>query len=125
MANYVDFDFEGMLSITACAKICKKTPQTIYRWQREGWPIAYRQLCELHASGRILPQKWRHARFNTKGNLQLHNGEVNEHEILNIAYMRYLTDELKKISEKKDREILRLRAQVNELSVDSANDFYR
>ena len=124
MTKYVDFDFNGILSITACAEICKKTPQTIYRWQREGWPAPYRRLCELHASGRIMPLKWRYIRFNTTGKLQTDNGEIDENELLSIPHTRSLLYSLKSIVEKQSKQIQRLKREVNSVITDSANDFY-
>ena len=125
MAKLIEFNGYDALTVSECAKICDKTPQTIYRYQKEGFPPAYQRLCELYASGRIMPLKWRYVRFNTKGNLQTDNGEIDEKELLSIPNTRSLLYSLRSIVEKQQKQISKLRLHVNNATLDAANDFYR
>ena len=125
MAKLIEFNGYDALTITECAKICDKTPQTIYRYTKEGWPTAYKRLCELHASGRIMPLKWRYVRFNQNGKLQTDNGEIDENELLSIPNTRSLLYSLRGIVESQQKQLSKLRLEVNNSTTDAANDFYR
>ncbi len=118
------FPDRSMLSVTQCATICLTSEQTIRRWNRESWPQAYQLLCQLHANGRVMPPKWSHSRFNTHGNLELHNGEVAENEVLNIVYTRQLTASIRRELERQQRQIANLKGQINALDNSASNDAF-
>lgn len=123
MRKTVDFGVHGALSCRECATLCQKSVQTIYRWQREGWPAPYWTLCELHASGRVMPLKWRYVRFDSTGRLATMNAQISENDVLNVPQMLKLLDQQNQIIQDLEKQRAELRALINELTAkEAAND---
>lgn len=89
--------FGYAISFGQACEITDKTPRTIRKWNKEGWPKPYFDLVTLHAMGRVVPIKWEHCFFNTRGNLVVNgDGEVAENDILNIPHLRILNNDLQR-----------------------------
>lgn len=113
------------LSLDECARLCGKSRQTIQRWERDGWPDGYRHLVELHDAGRVMPARWtKNARFDAAGNLHTSAGTLNLAQVLGIDYQVLLIDDLRRALERERKEVRELRALVNSLASDAANDHF-
>lgn len=96
------------ISVSHAAALCGKTPPTIRRWIKEGWPDEQKKFIQLHAQGRVIPSAWAGVRF--KGNLiELKDGtylsyddltEIRYREIVQQQRIKCLSNQVKKAESK-------------------------
>ena len=115
------------LPIDTLTEITGKPRQTVLRWERDGWPAAYRQLAELHAQGRIMPLSWLgHCRFDLHSRtLHTESRALTVGEVLGIDYQMVLLAQMRDSLDRLQAENSDLRNRITQLAnlnPDAASD---